>query len=156
MPVTMKTLEDRLQIIFKWATMEKKGSPSEEALFQVQCPSSQGWCHCHWASLKRALPLQVFIYIDKIPLSLLFSELDSPSPLSLSLLERCSSPFIILVDFSLDCLQYVHVSLVLGSPELVWPHQCWGEGSPPSTCWQCFDLLMPYHGYFCKHLLACL
>ena len=37
---------------------------------------------------------------------------------------------------SLDSLQYVHICLVLGSPELntvlqVWPHQCWVEGKAP-------------------------
>lgn len=51
--------------------------------------------------------------------------------------QEMSSPFIIFVTLcdiflTQDSLKYVHVSLVLESPEMdivlhVWPHQCWAE-----------------------------
>lgn len=49
------------------------------------------------SSVLFAFSLQVFIHIDKIPLSLFFSRLNIPSSLSLSLHARCSSPLIIFV-----------------------------------------------------------
>lgn len=59
----------------------------------------------HWAPLRRLLLYlfysyhQVFININKILLSLLFSRLSSPSFLSISLYERCSESLIIWEDF---------------------------------------------------------
>jgi len=86
----------------------------------------------HWkapGSVVLAPSLQVFIYIDKIP----------PEPSLLQAEESQLSHLLLIGDIlqslnhlygpSLDSLQYVHVSLVLGSPELdtvlqVWRHQC--------------------------------
>ena len=64
------------------------------------------------------------------PLSLLFPRFQ------FQLTQPCLRGQMLLSQFcasSLDSLQYVHVSLALGSPELgpvlhVCPHQCWGEG----------------------------
>jgi len=82
---------------------------------------------------------QMFIDIKKITLSLLFS--GSQSFLKGQMLQS-------LNEFSgslLDSFQYVHVSAVLGSPELyiatpyvASPVLSRGEGSPPLTCWQYF------------------
>ena len=76
---------------------------------------------CHWAPLKRAwhysfcpLSFQAFIHIDEIPLSLLFSRLNSPSSLSLSPQEKRSSPFIVLVA--------IHCTL----SSMATSHFCWG------------------------------
>jgi len=58
------------------------------------------WSH-HWAPVQRVwlcplCTLPLYICMDfKIPLSLLFSRLNSPSSLSFSSYERCSSPLII-------------------------------------------------------------
>ena len=79
-------------------------------------------------SILFAPSLQEFMYTNKVPLNLLFSRLNSRSSLSLSSpkmlqsLHHLGGPL-------LDSLQYVHVSLVLGSPALdtvlqMWPHQC--------------------------------
>ena len=89
----------------------------------------------HWtepASVLFEPFLQVFIHINEISLSLLFSRLNSPSSHSLSTYERCSRPFTVLVALRLDPLHYVRVSLVLRGPEQdtllnVQPHQCWAE-----------------------------
>jgi len=83
--------------------------------------------------------------MTRSPLSLLLSRLNSPSSLSLSWQEKCS--LYIFSGSLLDFLQELHASLVVGSPELdtalqvcststLSPHQCWREGSAPSTCWQ--------------------
>lgn len=88
------------------------------------------------------------------PLSLLLSRLNGPGYLSLSWQEKCS-----LYIFSgplPDSLQELHYSLVVGSPELdtalqvcststLPPHQCWKEGSAPSTCWQPRTRTFLYH-----------
>lgn len=60
---------------------------------------------------------QIFMYIDEIPLNFLCSRLDSPSspsPFSWKMLQSLLHP----CGPSLDSLQYVHVSPVLGSPAL--------------------------------------
>lgn len=74
---------------------------------------------------------QVLAHIAKIPLSLLFSKLNSPSSLDLSSKERCSSrrrddPQIIFVTLPWSLLS---MSFLLESPALdpalqVWLHQC--------------------------------
>jgi len=73
----------------------------------------------HWkkpGSIFLGPSFQVFVQMDEIPLSLLFSRLNSPLSQSFSQ-ERSSSLLIFMVP-SLDGLQHVHVSLVLGSPAL--------------------------------------
>ena len=65
-------------------------------------------------------PNQSFIDIDKIPLRLLFSWLNSPSSLKLPLCKRCSSPLIILV--ALDWLAPVCLCL-----------SCTGESSTEAS-----------------------
>lgn len=57
---------------------------------------------------------QVFMHIGKLPWSLLFSRLYSPSSFNLSSYNRCSCPFFVLM--GLDSLQCAHVSPALGSP----------------------------------------
>lgn len=49
---------------------------------------------------------------------------------------------------ALNLFQYIHVFPILVRPELnpalqAWPHQCWGEDSPLSICWQQFSLCSP-------------
>lgn len=56
----------------------------------------------------------IYMFVDKIPLSLLFSRLNCPSLLSLSSDIRCSMPFIVL----LDSLQHANVPLLPESPNL--------------------------------------
>lgn len=68
----------------------------------------------HWkepSSTFLAPSPQMFIDIDEIPLSCVFSRLRSPSSLSISSKEGCSSPF----NFVTLCwsLQYVYFSLIL-------------------------------------------
>ena len=95
----------------------------------------------HWkepGSISFAPSLQVFIDIEKIPLSLLQAEqfqLSQPFFIGevLQHLHHLCGPL-------LDSLQSVHVSVVLRSPELdtalqVWPHQRWGEELRES--WSC-------------------
>ena len=65
--------------------------------------------------LSSSLHHQVFMHTDKTPLSLLSCGLSSPSSLSLSLYERCSSPFIIFVALHETLLTRL---LVTGSSEL--------------------------------------
>ena len=85
----------------------------------------------HWkepGSVLFAPSLQVFMYIDKISLSRLFSELNSPRSLGPFSCEMPQSLQHLYGPLS-DSLQYVHVSLTLESPELgtvlqVWPDQC--------------------------------
>ena len=70
-----------------------------------------------------ALSLLVLVHIGEIPLSLLFSKPNHLSSFGLSSCDRCSDPH--LCGPSLDCLHYVHVSLLPGSPALTnAPHQC--------------------------------
>lgn len=78
--------------------------------------------------------LQVFKHISKIPLSLLSGQgsFASLSQLFLTAETIQSLPSSSL-NLSLNSLQYVHVFLVLGSPEVgtplqLWPHHCWVEG----------------------------
>lgn len=82
--------------------------------------------HCHWTLLRRVwLHLhctthQVCIHMDKSPLNVLLSRLNSPSSLNVSLHKRCFSPLII-------------------SMPLSWPHSsmsclsCTGESSTSPT-----------------------
>ena len=81
---------------------------------------------CPWALLRKAwlsllyFPAQISTHMDKIPLSLLFSRLSQPLPISkmLQSLRHLCGP-------ALDLLQYVHVSPALGSPALdpaLWMH----------------------------------
>lgn len=82
---------------------------------------------------------EAFTHTDKTPLNLLFSRLDSPISLSLSLHDTCSSPFIICV---ILCWTLCGMSMSL----LCWGAQNWsqhprcaspmlsrGDGSPCST-----------------------
>ncbi|KAK4826409.1 hypothetical protein QYF61_008696 [Mycteria americana] len=74
---------------------------------------------CHSPGPGRSLSsetqlIEVFVHIDEIPLSLLFSRLNSPNCIGLSSQERCSLNH--PCDPSLDFLQYLF--LVPGSPEL--------------------------------------
>ena len=92
--------------------------------------------YCHWAPLRRPwlrrlcnLP-QVSAHVDKIlsePCLLPGEQSQLPQPFLIA--EMCQSLHH-LCGFSLDFLQYVHVSLELGSPHLdtglqMWLHQCW-------------------------------
>jgi len=95
-------------------------------------------------SILFALSLQVFVHTDKNPPSLLFSRLTSPSSLSHSSQERCSSPFITLVALHRTGSR-MSVSLILRSPALdpalqVWPHQCRVEGKNPLPQGSCRTL----------------
>jgi len=87
---------------------------------------------------------QMFVHMDKMPQSLLFPRLSSPSSLSLSPYDRCSKLLITFV-----AIQYVRVSLVLGSPALgaapsrVSPWLGRGARSPLWTCCQRFPQEMP-------------
>lgn len=88
----------------------------------------------HWeepSSIFCAPSLQVSVYLDEIPLSRLFSRLNSPSSRSLSLKGGAPAP-LHLHGSLLDYLQYVCVSSVMENPELdIEPqlfHQCWAEG----------------------------
>lgn len=81
-------------------------------------------------------PHQVFIHVEKLPKSLL-------PALSASLGTTDAQVRHGLHGSLLDLLQYVHVSLVLGSPAQVSALQGWlhraeqREGSPLLSCWQC-------------------
>lgn len=111
-----------------WTTCASTRSPSQWENISWCSEGNSVCAHClcssHWASLKRAQftlfapSLQLFTYIDEIPLSLLFFRLSSPSSLSLPSNERCSSSITIFMVFSWkgQYIQYVHVSLVLMSP----------------------------------------
>ena len=83
---------------------------------------------------------QVFIHIDKIPLSLLFSRLSCPSSLSLSSCERCSSA-LIFVALHWTCSGKSMSLLYWGAQHWTQHTSCVspvlsrGAGSPPSTCW---------------------
>lgn len=78
----------------------------------------------------------------KFSLSLLFSNLDSPSSFSFSTYDRWPSPFIIFVALCCAHFSYVHVFPILESPGV---HAASGYASPglsreeislPTTCWQ--------------------
>ena len=61
----------------------------------------------HWkepGSVFFAPSLQVFIYVDMIPLSLLFSRLKSPSSLRLSSHEKCLSPNLVALRWTLSSM----------------------------------------------------
>ena len=100
----------------------------ESSVFQFVLIASGPVTGHHWiepGSVLSALSLQVFIYTDKMPLSLLVFRLRSPIGEMLQTLNDINGP-------SLDSFQY-DISLVLGSPGLdsilwVWPHQPWAEG----------------------------
>lgn len=97
---------------------------------------------------------QLFMHLEKLPLSLLFSWLSSLSYLSLSLPEKCSSPLIIFMP--LCCTAPVCPCLSCAkdprtehsTPDMVSPGSGRGEGSPLSACWKCSALMQP------KRLLA--
>ena len=92
-----------------WATYSSPWSPSQQKSVSWEPPvfhlvpivPGPVTGH-HWnepGSVFFASSLQVLIYINKNPPSLLFSRLNSLSFLSLSLYVRCSCPLIILVTF---------------------------------------------------------
>lgn len=58
-------------------------------------------------------PHQIFIHIDKIPLSILFCRLNHPSSFSFTSYKRCSSPLMIFVALDWTCSSE-SVSLELG------------------------------------------
>ena len=62
-----------------------------------------------------SLPYRIFIYCDKIPLSLFFSRLNNPSSLSLCSYDRCSRPLIIFVPTPLSAKLSGQLS-----PSLYW------------------------------------
>jgi len=94
---------------------------------------------CHWAPPERAwlgllcsLPSGLFFVLMRFPLSLLVPRLNSPSSLSLSSEERCSSALMILTAICW-ALSSTCMSLLLGNPEAgavlqLWHHQCQVEG----------------------------
>jgi len=91
---------------------------------------AHGLLSCHWAPLGRVRLLSLFflrevlLRTNKILPSLPFSSLNSPSSLSLSSCNYCSS-LNHLHGPLLHFLQYVQVSLVLWSSELgTAPHMC--------------------------------
>jgi len=158
-PLTQGPLEpapqDHVQVAFQylqgWRLHNLSGQPvpglshphSEKAFPDVQTEppvfqfvltaSGPGTGH-HWkepGSIFLIPSHPILIYMDEIPLCLLFSRLNSPSSLSLSpweemllSLNHLNCPF-------LDSLQYIHVSLVLESPDL--DTALTSAGSPPST-----------------------
>ena len=105
---------------------------SEPPVFQfVPLASCPGTGH-HWEEPVSVLLLSSFMYVLYPTLSRLFSRLESqlPQPFlrggMLQSLHHLCGP-------SLDSLQYVHLSPVLGTPALdpalqLWPHQCGVEG----------------------------
>lgn len=111
-------------------------SHSKEVLLPVQMESTalqfvpiasySGPGH-HWkgpGSVTFALSLQVFTDIDEIPLTLLFSKMNSPSSLSLTVgevLKSCDNRG----DPLMDSLQYIQVFLVLDQAYQIWPPRCW-------------------------------
>lgn len=77
---------------------------------------------------------QVFLNIDKIPLSLLFSKMNRTHFHSLSSYVRCSSSLIISVALCwtspvFPCLSYIRIQ----HSRSAWPVLHRGEGSPPLT-----------------------
>lgn len=94
-------------------------------------------------SVLQILSLQVFIYINKIPLSPLFSRLSSPSFLGHFLYERCFIPLVIFVAL---CWTVSRMSVHLifaeeprtghGTPDTA-SLGLKGTGSLPLSCWQC-------------------
>lgn len=88
---------------------------------------------CHWAPLKSLALISLhppFRYTDKIPVqSLLFSWLKGPVSLSLSALQRFSSPFNIAVGLHWTLSSSISLLLwgELDTQFQVWSHQCWVE-----------------------------
>ena len=96
----------------------------------------------HWqgpGSLLFIPSLHMFIHIGETPLSPLFSSLNSPSSLSLSLCARCFPPLTAFAALCWTCSGKSKSSVCGGA-------QCWtqhsrgglsgNEGWPPSTRWQ--------------------
>lgn len=120
-----------------WASYARAQSPAQCKSVswcsdRTSCSSLCAHCFlsCCWAPLKQACSapsLQVFTDIGEIPLD---PPLDWTAPaLSPSHIWDALEPLSSLLDS--PC--YIHVSLVMGSPELelvlsVWPHQCRVEG----------------------------
>lgn len=125
------TTSASVQSLSQWAFPPwcSEGAPCISACFPCLCS-------CHWTSLKRGwlcppctLSFQILLLIGKLSLSLPFSGLSSPRSLSLLIGELFWS-LNNLSGHLMGSFQYVHVSLVLGSPELdsalqVWLDQCW-------------------------------
>ena len=114
-----------------WATCASAWSPSQF----LPIASGPVTGH-HWkepGSILFAPSLEIFIYIGKIPLCLLFSRLKQSQLSQSFLMWELLQSFHHLGGPSQDSPQCVQASLVLGSPALdtviqVWPHQCWREG----------------------------
>lgn len=108
---------------------------------KISCIFVSAHCllYCHWSPLRSLFqsslfsPYKVFIHMDKISPSLLFT---SPSSVSLSWCDRCSSPLIIFVGFAplilcLSCSEepvldpevqmYTHLRRSDGNDHLPWP-----------------------------------
>lgn len=106
----------------------------------------------HWkqsGSILFTLSLQVFIllHIGKIPLSILFSRLNSSQPFPIREMVQSLNCCSVL---SLDFLHCVHVCLVPGSPVLSWASPGLSRGDhlplpagsiPPNTAQDTFSLL---------------
>jgi len=88
-------------------------------------------------------PHQVFIHVGKIPLSLFFSRLNSPSSLSLSAYERCPGPLIIFMAIHWSSSSMSTSLFYWGAQKRTQHPRCVsaglsrGQGTPPVTCWPC-------------------
>lgn len=109
----------QLVLVFNHPQSKRFGFFKWNFLFFSFCPLISS---CQWTSLRSALlhllysSQQVFIHIDMILLSLLTSKLNNTRSFNFSSHDRWSSLLIIFME--LCWKQYVHFSLVLGSPEL--------------------------------------
>lgn len=93
-------------------------------MFRGTCVSVCAFClwTCHWAPLRSpgsifsAHLLQVFIYIGETTLGPSLLQAEQPQLSQLLLISHMFQSLNHLRGPSLDSLQYVHISLVLGSP----------------------------------------
>lgn len=101
------------------------------------CPWPVVLAGAHWeqpGSVTLAPSLPVPLYIEKVPLILQLSRLNSPSSLRLSWEQRCSSSLLTSLAFLLDALQCVPVPCTREPrPEHRAPAVAWAEGQdqPP-------------------------
>jgi len=110
----------------------QRGPPALKFVPTATCP---GTGH-HWAEPGSELfvpCLQVSMDTDENSPKPLLLQDEQTQLCQLLLTAELLQSFHYLDGPSLDSLQYVHVSLLLGGPELdpaiqMWPHQSWGEG----------------------------
>jgi len=85
-------------------------------------------------------PHQAFKHVDKIPLRLPVSRLDSPSPLSLSPYKKPSKPLMVFLSLCCTCSGNLCLSCT-GEPRTGHHSRCASpelsrrEGSPALACW---------------------